>query len=236
MFYNYLNKSYQFILSNIPFISFSKSKKSSKFNEVEKNYLKYIKYNNNFNNMGLELLLCFYLDYLIGIKIIKFKHKIIKPTHILKDTIIWDNIDNSDIQKYEDNSNKWINFLDSYFKAEFKIQTSFVMKKSEIINLEIACPNATPFQFNIWKELLNVKHLSTYSEIASKINNEKAVRAAGTAVSQNPIAIFIPCHRILPKTLINSNKNRNEFNEVGQYMHGSEFKKFLLNLEVNMQN
>jgi O6-methylguanine-DNA--protein-cysteine methyltransferase len=59
----------------------------------------------------------------------------------------------------------------------------------------------------------------------------------GTAVSQNPIGIFIPCHRILPKHIFESNINNNDDNgfvEVGQYMNGVDIKRFLLNLEYKL--
>ena len=41
--------------------------------------------------------------------------------------------------------------------------------------------------------------LSSYGELALRINNPKAVRAVGGAVGSNPISIIIPCHRILGK-------------------------------------
>ena len=38
---------------------------------------------------------------------------------------------------------------------------------------------------------------STYRELATQVGNAKAVRAAGTALATNPLAIFVPCHRVL---------------------------------------
>jgi methylated-DNA-[protein]-cysteine S-methyltransferase len=37
----------------------------------------------------------------------------------------------------------------------------------------------------------------TYYQIANQFGNPKAVRAVGTALGQNPILIFIPCHRVI---------------------------------------
>ncbi|MGR3808957.1 bifunctional helix-turn-helix domain-containing protein/methylated-DNA--[protein]-cysteine S-methyltransferase [Jiulongibacter sp. NS-SX5] len=57
----------------------------------------------------------------------------------------------------------------------------------------------TPFQVQVWKALLKVptSHLATYSDIASLIDNQGAVRAVGSAIGKNPIAYLIPCHRII---------------------------------------
>ena len=59
----------------------------------------------------------------------------------------------------------------------------------------------TDFQISIWKELCQVHtgDLSTYAEIAKKISRAKAVRATGTAIGKNPIALIVPCHRIIGK-------------------------------------
>ena len=59
-----------------------------------------------------------------------------------------------------------------------------------------------PFQIKVWEALLRVPsgHVTTYSEIAAAIGNDRAVRAVGTAVGRNPIALLIPCHRALRKS------------------------------------
>lgn len=60
-------------------------------------------------------------------------------------------------------------------------------------------PIGGPFQIKVWEALLSVPsgHVTTYSEIARKIGNPKAVRAVGTAVGRNPVSWLIPCHRAL---------------------------------------
>ncbi|MEE9272393.1 MAG: methylated-DNA--[protein]-cysteine S-methyltransferase [Robiginitomaculum sp.] len=57
----------------------------------------------------------------------------------------------------------------------------------------------TDFQLQVWKALLCVPYGQTvrYMDIAKTINNPKAVRAVGAAISANPISWVIPCHRIL---------------------------------------
>ena len=60
-------------------------------------------------------------------------------------------------------------------------------------------PIGAPFQIKVWEALLSVPsgHVTTYSEIARRIGNPRAVRAVGTAVGRNPISWLIPCHRAL---------------------------------------
>jgi methylated-DNA-[protein]-cysteine S-methyltransferase len=60
-------------------------------------------------------------------------------------------------------------------------------------------PFGTPFQRNVWQQLLHIGYGKTasYLDIAKGINNPKACRAVGAANGKNPIAIVIPCHRII---------------------------------------
>ncbi len=57
----------------------------------------------------------------------------------------------------------------------------------------------TPFQRQVWQQLLSVDYGQTasYQEIAVAIDNPKAVRAVGAANGRNPVAIIVPCHRII---------------------------------------
>ncbi len=57
----------------------------------------------------------------------------------------------------------------------------------------------TSFQIQVWKALLQIpsSNLLAYQDIAKIIDNSKAVRAVGTAISKNPIAYLIPCHRVI---------------------------------------
>lgn len=59
----------------------------------------------------------------------------------------------------------------------------------------------TPFQEAVWQALIDIPYGETwtYSEIAEKIQREKAVRAVGTAIGANPVLILIPCHRVIGK-------------------------------------
>ncbi|MCM3389256.1 methylated-DNA--[protein]-cysteine S-methyltransferase [Ureibacillus chungkukjangi] len=61
--------------------------------------------------------------------------------------------------------------------------------------------HGTNFQMNVWKALSAIPYGKSfcYSDIANQIGNPKAVRAVGTAIGSNPVAIVIPCHRVLGK-------------------------------------
>jgi methylated-DNA-[protein]-cysteine S-methyltransferase len=57
----------------------------------------------------------------------------------------------------------------------------------------------TPFQKAVWNELLRIPYgeTRTYGEIAKAIGRPGAARAVGLANHDNPIAVVIPCHRVL---------------------------------------
>ena len=57
----------------------------------------------------------------------------------------------------------------------------------------------TRFQQAVWQEMLKIPRgkVLSYAEVAQRIKNPKAVRAVGTACGANPVAIIVPCHRIV---------------------------------------
>lgn len=59
--------------------------------------------------------------------------------------------------------------------------------------------NGTPFQNDVWQQLTRIPYGETisYMELAKRIDNPKAVRAVGMANGANPIAIIVPCHRVI---------------------------------------
>ena len=59
--------------------------------------------------------------------------------------------------------------------------------------------NGTPFQNAVWQELTRIPYGETisYLDLANRIQNPKAVRAVGMANGANPIAIIVPCHRVI---------------------------------------
>lgn len=84
-------------------------------------------------------------------------------------------------------------------------------------------PAGTEFQQKVWSELLKIPYgeTITYHELAVMLGDPKAIRAAGTANGRNPIAILIPCHRVIGKG-----------NKLTGYAGGIWRKKLLLEHEM----
>lgn len=82
--------------------------------------------------------------------------------------------------------------------------------------------NGTEFQKSVWKKLMDISYgkVVSYGEIAESIQNPKAARAVGMANNKNPIAIIIPCHRVIGKN-----------GSLVGYAGGLNIKEKLLNLE-----
>jgi methylated-DNA-[protein]-cysteine S-methyltransferase len=62
-------------------------------------------------------------------------------------------------------------------------------------------PQGTPFQHRVWNELRAIPHGETisYATLATRLADPNATRAVARANAQNPIAIVIPCHRVIGK-------------------------------------
>lgn len=60
----------------------------------------------------------------------------------------------------------------------------------------------TNFQVAVWRALLRIPsgQLASYSQIANALGYPKASRAVGNAVGSNPVAMLIPCHRVIQKS------------------------------------
>lgn len=80
----------------------------------------------------------------------------------------------------------------------------------------------TEFQKQVWHQLYQIPygHTCSYSDIAKKLNNDKAVRAVGAANGKNPISIVVPCHRVIGAN-----------GTLTGYAGGLERKAWLLRLE-----
>ena len=60
-------------------------------------------------------------------------------------------------------------------------------------------PDGTDFQRGVWKELVRIPYGATrsYGEVARAIGQPRSARAVGLANNGNPIAIIVPCHRVI---------------------------------------
>ena len=81
---------------------------------------------------------------------------------------------------------------------------------------------ATAFQWKVWRELQRIPYGETreYAEVAKSIGKPKAVRAVARACATNPVALVVPCHRVVPKT-----------GGIGGYRWGTACKEGLLSTE-----
>ena len=63
-------------------------------------------------------------------------------------------------------------------------------------------PEGTSFQRAVWRELCNIPygHTTSYGELARRIGTPSASRAVGAANGANPLAIIVPCHRVIGST------------------------------------
>jgi len=100
--------------------------------------------------------------------------------------------------------------LDEYFagkRKKFDVKTAFT---------------GTSFQNRVWQELEKIPYGKTisYADLAKAVENPKACRAVGSANGKNPIAIIIPCHRVIASD-----------GGMGGYAYGLDAKKQLLELE-----
>jgi AraC family transcriptional regulator of adaptative response/methylated-DNA-[protein]-cysteine methyltransferase len=80
-------------------------------------------------------------------------------------------------------------------------------------------PGGTEFQREVWTALRRIPRGATrsYGELAAELGRPGAARAVGQAVARNPLAVLVPCHRVLPAT-----------GGPGGYRWGSQRKSALL--------
>ncbi|MEO7916692.1 MAG: methylated-DNA--[protein]-cysteine S-methyltransferase [Dokdonella sp.] len=80
----------------------------------------------------------------------------------------------------------------------------------------------TPFQQEVWSALCNIRYgeAISYAELARRINRPKASRAVGLANGANPLAIIVPCHRVIGAN-----------GSLTGYGGGMDAKRWLLDLE-----
>lgn len=108
-------------------------------------------------------------------------------------------------------ANQVIQTIENYFKGDIK----------GIDSLAVA-DFGTDFQKKVWQALRKIPAGATisYGELASQIGSPLASRAVGLANNRNPIAIVVPCHRVIGKN-----------SSLTGYAGGLERKQWLLNHE-----
>jgi len=106
-------------------------------------------------------------------------------------------------------------------KAAAQLKEYFAGKRAEF-DLPLD-PAGTEFQRAVWRALQTIPFGETcsYGDIALQIGNPKACRAVGMANNRNPIAIIIPCHRVIGRD-----------GSLTGYGGGLDIKQYLLDLEM----
>ncbi len=100
-------------------------------------------------------------------------------------------IDDWDVKTSDHPSVKKIEHaLDAYFKGQ-----------SQVFDLDVSFLKGTPFQIEVWREMLKIPFGQTksYHDLAISIGRPLAIRAVGQACKRNPIGIVVPCHRVIGK-------------------------------------
>ncbi len=85
-------------------------------------------------------------------------------------------------------------------------------------------PSGTGFQQKVWQQLLQIPFAETitYLHMAKRLGNVKSIRAAASANGKNPLAIIIPCHRVVGAD-----------GKLTGYAGGLQRKQWLLEHEAN---
>lgn len=114
----------------------------------------------------------------------------------------------------------WIEDKEFFREATRQLEAYF-SGKLQSFDLKLT-PEGTDFQKSVWKALCEIPYgkTRTYKEIAVSIGKPRAYRAVGLANNRNPIAIIIPCHRVIGSD-----------GKVTGYASGLDIKEFLLRLE-----
>lgn len=104
----------------------------------------------------------------------------------------------------------YVNELKSYLEGQCKAFTA----KLDLYG--------TPFQQQVWHVLQEITYGETlsYTDVAERLQNPRAVRAVGGAIGANPVLFFIPCHRVITKD-----------GKLGGFRAGLSMKEHLLTLE-----
>ncbi|MFO7712910.1 methylated-DNA--[protein]-cysteine S-methyltransferase [Desulfosarcina sp.] len=95
--------------------------------------------------------------------------------------------------------NTWRRDPDRFTMVKNQLSEYFAGKRKTFdVNL---FAQGSPFQMKVWSILLTIPYgtVVSYQWVARRIGSPEAARAVGTANGRNPIAIIIPCHRVIGK-------------------------------------
>ncbi|MBA3936869.1 MAG: methylated-DNA--[protein]-cysteine S-methyltransferase [Planctomycetes bacterium] len=97
----------------------------------------------------------------------------------------------------------------------------YVAGRLKVFTVPVDLAQLTPFFLRVLTELQRVPHgaVLTYGQLADLAGSPRAARAVGQAVGRNPVAVIVPCHRVLAG------------NGIGGFGLGLEAKRMLLGIE-----
>jgi methylated-DNA-[protein]-cysteine S-methyltransferase len=104
--------------------------------------------------------------------------------------------------------------------AAIQLEQYFAGERTEFdLDIDLA---GTPFERRVWDEVRAIPYgeTATYAEIARRVGSPSACRAVGRANGRNPIAVIVPCHRVIGSD-----------GSLTGYAGGVEMKRALLELE-----
>jgi O-6-methylguanine DNA methyltransferase len=104
----------------------------------------------------------------------------------------------------------------------FVMEIRRALHENDDFNVNIEFLTGTVLQRRVWNEIRNIDfgERITYKELALRVGSPRAVRAVASACGKNPIALIVPCHRVV----------RND-GSLGEYRWGAETKEMLLKME-----
>lgn len=137
------------------------------------------------------------------------------PNEDISEHILQNKHQNEDVAENKSGFEEVISQLTEYFDGK---------RRHFTIKIKMEMPQ---FYEKVLMEVAKVPYGATasYSQIAQKINNPKAVRAVGSANARNPLPIIIPCHRIIANN-----------GKLGGYGGGIKMKQYLLKFETENIN
>jgi methylated-DNA-[protein]-cysteine S-methyltransferase len=117
--------------------------------------------------------------------------------------------------------NQWVKDADAFPHVVAQLEAYF---RGKLTDFDVAlAPTGTNFQCRVWDALREIPYGETrsYGEIAHSIGQPAAARAVGMANGRNPIAIIVPCHRVIGAN-----------GDLTGYAGGLSAKRVLLQLEA----
>ena len=128
-------------------------------------------------------------------------------------------------QTYEPNRNDWVPDDRAFPDAVEQLEAYFAGERNDF-DLELSLAGSE-FQRRVWQALLTIPYGETrsYGQVAEQVGATGAARAVGLANGRNPIAIIVPCHRVIGAS-----------GSLTGYGGGLDRKRSLLELESRRQS